>query len=483
MIKFGMSLPQIFNQLVKGYQKVKGIKPEGLDLIKIKQEAMQRFKDMNKVVDMKGNVIDTSKGIMGGQQVGQKGMFDNIFARMQKDMGKNLKEVKTKNRPDVYGLDDYDISNMSSIKKEIIKTEQKLGNLNPESKGFREKAKELVDKIEALKNKMRDDKAMGGRIGLKEGEGIMKMASMDDDYEAEFMKLVGEFMEQGFNQQEAIDAARDELERLRDKFTSAPDPMDARNDMMENLSRQYFNKPLKDLTDDEIIELEEAFDDLTTKKDRGAPSITLADGGRAAFKEGLLAKFMSGVKPDGGLFKSIFANRNAPILSGFNTAELFDIVSQISSLPGLAEGGRIGYKDGPPDPSKRKFMKIATGILGALPFGGAKLLSKAAPVVTKAAEISGPALAKIVDTVMSLGKLVSLKGKRVKEMVTKKKHQGVEVTEDIQDGSYVIKKGDKEIYYKPGRQDEMGIEDDIIEVIEKRIEKAGGGGIGYMLGE
>ena len=107
----------------------------------------------------------------------------------------------------------------------------------------------------------------------------------------------------------------------------------------------------------------------------------------------------------------------------------------------------------------------------------------AAPVVTKAAEITGPALAKIVETVMSLGKLVSLKGKRVKEMVTKKKHQGVEVTEDVQDGSYIIKKGDKEIYYKPGRQDESGgFDDDIIEVID-RIKKAGGGGIGYMLGE
>jgi len=45
----------------------------------------------------------------------------------------------------------------------------------------------------------------------------MQMASMDDDYETEFMKLVGEFMEQGFNQQEAIDAARDELERQRNK--------------------------------------------------------------------------------------------------------------------------------------------------------------------------------------------------------------------------------------------------------------------------
>jgi hypothetical protein len=105
-------------------------------------------------------------------------------------------------------------------------------------------------------------------------------------------------------------------------------------------------------------------------------------------------------------------------------------------------------------------------------------------MVSKAAELTGPALNKIVETVMTFGKMVSLKGKRVKEMVTKKKHEGVEVTEDVGDGSYIIKKGDKEIYYKPGRQDETGgFEDDIIEVIEKRIERAGGGGIGYMLGE
>ena len=26
--------------------------------------------------------------------------------------------------------------------------------------------------------------------------------------------------------------------------------------------------------------------------------------------------------------------------------------------PGLAEGGRIGYKDGPDKPGRRKFMKI-----------------------------------------------------------------------------------------------------------------------------
>ena len=45
-----------------------------------------------------------------------------------------------------------------------------------------------------------------------------QMASMDDDYVQEFMRLVDEFMMDGFSQQEAIEAARDELARLGTKF-------------------------------------------------------------------------------------------------------------------------------------------------------------------------------------------------------------------------------------------------------------------------
>ena len=45
-----------------------------------------------------------------------------------------------------------------------------------------------------------------------------QMAFMEDDYETEFMRLVGEFMEQGFSQEEAIEAARDELARISSKF-------------------------------------------------------------------------------------------------------------------------------------------------------------------------------------------------------------------------------------------------------------------------
>ena len=229
----------------------------------------------------------------------------------------------------------------------------------------------------------------------------------------------------------------------------------------------------KNLTSDDAKQILEAIEPIVKK----------ADGGRAGFKEGLRAKLMTPFKIDRGTLRSMFFNKNNPIITGFNTSELFDLVTNLSSLPGLAEGGRIGYKDGPEKPGRRSFMKAAVGLASLLPFGIGKGVKMAAPAVAKAAELTGPALNKIVETVMSLGKIVSLKGKRVKEMVTKKKHEGVEVTEDVADQSYIIKKGDKEIYYKPGRQDETGgFEDDIIEVIEDRIKKAGGG-IGYMLGE
>ena len=68
---------------------------------------------------------------------------------------------------------------------------------------------------------------------------------------------------------------------LPNKMASAPDPMDERNSMMETLSEKYYNKPLKDLTPKEIEALEEAFDDLVSRKKKEAPSIKLAGGGLA----------------------------------------------------------------------------------------------------------------------------------------------------------------------------------------------------------
>ena len=93
-----------------------------------------------------------------------------IKARLEKGNKETIEKIlERKNRPDVYGLEDYDTTNMSEIKKEIIRTETQLGNLNPDSPNFRERAKPLIDKITELQKKLRDDKADGGRIGFKDG--------------------------------------------------------------------------------------------------------------------------------------------------------------------------------------------------------------------------------------------------------------------------------------------------------------------------
>jgi hypothetical protein len=174
-----------------------------------------------KVFDLEGKEIPKGSQIMGGKEVknesgslmsvnkeglagmeydlpppGSRGGKDDIAAPVQSqeetlrnmteaEIKKNIeaqnkssiqKILDRKNREDVYGLEDYDTTNMSDIKKEIIRTETKLGNLNPDDPGFREKAKPLVDKITELQKKLRDDKAEGGimRLGLKEGSGMTR---------------------------------------------------------------------------------------------------------------------------------------------------------------------------------------------------------------------------------------------------------------------------------------------------------------------
>ncbi len=286
-IKFGMTIAEMVRQLTRGFKSFAGREPDGLERIKIQQEAVQRFKDMNKVVDMEGKPIDVSKGIMGGRQIQDSPEF-----------GEKVRRI-------------YD-----------------------EAKGPG-KGQEMVDAL--------------GSPGARKSYEIM---------EAQLgVRLYG------------------------------------------------------DETFDEILEIQR-----TGKHPRGEPK---------------------------------------------------------------AEGGRIGYKDGM---DRRTFMKIMGGI-ATLPLVG-KFVKPAMPLIKKGAELTGPALDKLIQTVMSAGKLVSQSGRRLKELTTKKKLKDVEVEEDMMDGpSYTIKTKDKTIYYRPGRQDEMGIDDDVIEVIEDTVTKKAGGGIARMLGE
>ena len=49
------------------------------------------------------------------------------------------------------------------------------------------------------------------------------------------------------------------------KMASAPDPAAERNSFLEMMSEKYYKKPLKDLTPDEFMDLEEALDDMGMK--------------------------------------------------------------------------------------------------------------------------------------------------------------------------------------------------------------------------
>jgi len=442
MIKFGMNLPQILNQLIKGYQKVRGQSPTGLDLIKIKQEAMQRLQDMRKILDMQGKPIDPSKPIMGGTQQGNA-----LKSGIMKATGAGPKKVLSEDE----------------IRKKLMDQNKK--------------------NIESIKSKLDnpEDFATGGRAGFKDGKGIMQMAS-DPGIMDERNELSLELFKKPLDllTPEEMDLLNDEAERLMQKFAS--------NDMNERLLEKLFEDFLEQGLSPEEAEIKarEMFNEMgnmSSIPNRGAQSIKLADGGitRVGLKDGVLKRGLKAIT-DTDTYKTLEDR-------GFNTAVLmsegFDqIYNLLSGIP-FADGGRAAFKDGPKDPKRRTFMKAAAGIASMIP--GIGMLGKgakvAAPVVAKAVEISGPALAKLVDTVMSLGKTISMSGKRVKEMVTKKRLKDVEVEEDVMDGSYIIKKGDKEIYYKPGRRDEMGIEDDVIEVIEKTVTKKAGGGVARLLGE
>ena len=77
---------------------------------------------------------------------------------------------------------------------------------------------------------------------------------------------------------------------------------------------------------------------------------------------------------------------------------------------GYANGGRIGFAEGPEDPSKRKFMKIMGG-LASLPIVGrffdvAQVAEKAAPAVIETFKNAPPHFVGLVNKIRALGKIV-----------------------------------------------------------------------------
>ena len=111
----------------------------------------------------------------------------------------------------------------------------------------------------------------------------MKMASVDDpfyrDNEADRDDMSFRMFKKPYKElnTEELEEFQEEMMRLMNKFSSAPDPMDERNQVMEMLANQYYGKPLRELHDDQIRTIEEAIDEMSKRPT--APRMMAQTGG------------------------------------------------------------------------------------------------------------------------------------------------------------------------------------------------------------
>jgi hypothetical protein len=165
-IRAGMSLLEMIAQLTRGFVKSTGRQPGGLEKIKIKQEAVQRFKDMNKVVDMQGRTLDPSKIIMGGTQEGaalKSGIMKATGAKpieARVDISKYIKDGKPDNDK-LNALVDRDI-----ILKEEADSLATTGRNYERFQKILAERKNIREIIEDVRNMFLEKKAGGGRTGL-----------------------------------------------------------------------------------------------------------------------------------------------------------------------------------------------------------------------------------------------------------------------------------------------------------------------------
>ncbi len=512
-----------------------------------------------KVFDMEGKEIPKGSKIMGGKELtdsplddlksivddyksmgdqpppGSRGGADDIAAPFQSqeetlrnmteaEIKANLeaqnkatiKKIKERKRPDVYTLDDYDTTNMSDIKKEIIRTETKLGNLNPNLPGFRERAKPLIDKITALQKKLREDKAAGGRAGYKFGIGPIKklldFANKKSPMKAymDYLGSVKDRMKAGKEAEVAGEvipiAATGALitNQVKKKLQSMNEEERQKNkdEMFAEISQEY-KKKYKD--DPEFLEkmLLSLHENIYMDKK--------ADGGRIGLKGGSLKNFlerrnflktMVGNSPEAENARMLekilkeqkefkkFLDKNPPVkFPAPGDKEYDDYILRLNQIMAKdrlksATGGRIGYKLGGFDKARREFLKmlgIGAGTAGAIKSGilsftktsPTKKLIEKVPFESSTRSEPPPYFFELAEKIKKLGKPDKVTYQERVEVTryTGKNGDEYELVEDLNTGDMQITKdktgvgsyGDKSfdtiedrtvLEYRKGRGDE-----------------------------
>ena len=422
-IKFGMTIADMIRQLTKGFRSVAGRDPDGLEKIKIQQEAVQRFKDMNKVVDMEGNPIDVSKGIMGGKQIQQSPEF-----------GEKVRRIYDRAKGPGKGKEMVDALGSPGARKSYEIMEAQLGVRLYGDETF----DEILEIQRTGKHPRGEPKAQGGRAGFSRGKivkgGLEKLAQLLKKEQNRRQRISGNLRSdnQLRGQTEGIGKPKldeDEYDYYREILDDEENSF-----VMGDETREFLEAMVKEQ------EAEMAY--MKKLYDRGALNPTAGETtmGRLKMLEDKAQK--------------------GEALSADEIAE----IKRLSEIFNKAQGGRIGLASGM---TRRAFMKLmgAAGAgIGALKTGLLGLGKQAPEVIETATQTVKEApnyFFALVDKIRTLGKQSKIGPReRVNEYsYTGKNGDEYTMMEDLTSGDIQITK------------DKMGgvtMGDDVVEGITDR---------------
>jgi hypothetical protein len=514
----GKLFEYFFDRLLKGFRKDQGRDPENLEMILIRQEAGNKAKEADKVIEVQfgksfGEEVDDliKSGDVKIGEVTKKN--DNV---LQREMFQN----SNLNKPTIEGQMEK-ITGASNRIDEIMKEQADMYRPKTDAEIKAKFEKQNKDAAERLRKKMKDepeDKADGGRMGFAGGKIVLGKKILD-------------LLKNNKKIQEAVDNI----------FGTGDYKMDAEmaaESLVELNPKTFGNKLYEDLDDATRIEIYGAvLKPITTNmakmrelKKASRPEKTLAAMEKG---EGIdmsdpgiadeFARFMKETDPEGSKkleqtvelanFDPKGRKKNATGgRAGFYTGGITDVEPSLDDIghgsdslmartrlvsPGsqattstglnylLAEDNdniRVPFAKGKIakevlDKGRRGFMKAAgaTGAgIAALKTGLLGFGEKAAPVVEKAVETVKetaqgvpPYFYRLVEKIKFMGDDITEKAATQDRQVVKK-YKDYEMTEDVATGEIVIKKrnegsfydqdgiiSDEYIVYKPGQADEM----------------------------
>ena len=122
-------MKKFFQLLFEAFIKKEGRKPNNLEMILLKREAMKKSIDERKILDLRGDVLDPNKPILGGTQSGTK--LDKEFAagiiRATKLKPTEVKKVD---------LSKYDDAALNALVREDIELLREANNLSEAGKNY-----------------------------------------------------------------------------------------------------------------------------------------------------------------------------------------------------------------------------------------------------------------------------------------------------------------------------------------------------------